>query len=266
MNRAAAKRDGRPGWGGSGAGSTPADGTLSLDAGRSTPLGRALAIDLLLLALFAVQHSGMARPGFKRVWTRLVPRSVERSTYVLASAAVLALLMWQWRPIPGAVWRVEAPAGRAVLWGLYALGWAIVLAATFMISHAHLFGLRQVWERLRGRPVSDPQFQTPGLHRHLRHPIMIGFLIAFWATPAMPRGHLLFAVATTGYILVALQLEERDLVAAFGDRYRAYREQVPMLLPHPWRRLPGATRRRNRATGRRVAVVDEVLGHQTFQV
>lgn len=199
--------------------------------GPAAPLGEALLVNALLLGLFAVQHSVMARPGFKRWWTRIVPPSVERSTYVLATNLVLALLFWQWRPIPGAAWEIENPAGRALAWGLFALGWLIVLAATFMISHAHLFGVQQVWDRFRGQPPSEPRFQTPALYKHLRHPIMIGFLIAFWATPRMTWGHLLFAVATTGYILVALQLEERDLVAYFGDRYRAYQERVPMLLP-----------------------------------
>lgn len=204
----------------------------SVDAGGpETPLGQALLVNALLLGLFAVQHSVMARPGFKRWWTRIVPKSVERTTYVLATNAVLALLFWQWRPIPGTVWEIESTAGRAVMWGLFALGWLIVLAATFMISHAHLFGVQQVWERFRRQEPSSPKFQTPALYKHLRHPIMIGFLIAFWATPEMSWGHLLFAVATTGYILIALQLEERDLVAYFGDRYRAYQEQVPMLLP-----------------------------------
>lgn len=204
----------------------------SVDAGGpEASLGNALLVNALLLGLFAVQHSVMARPGFKRWWTRMVPKSVERATYVLATNAVLALLFWQWRPIPGTVWVIDHPAGRGVMWGLFALGWLIVLAATFMISHAHLFGVQQVWDRFRGRKPSEPRFQTPALYQHLRHPIMIGFLIAFWATPAMTWGHLLFAVATTGYILIALRLEERDLVAYFGDRYRAYQQRVPMLLP-----------------------------------
>lgn len=199
--------------------------------GAATPWQVALLIDLGLLGLFAVQHSGMARPAFKRWWTRWIPRSVERSTYVLAASLVLALLFWQWRPLPEAVWQVEAAAGRTVLWGLFGLGWLVVLAATFMISHAHLFGLSQVHDTLRGREVRAPRFQTPGLYRHLRHPIMIGFLVAFWATPQMTVGHLLFAGATTLYILVALQLEERDLLDSFGERYRRYREKVPMLVP-----------------------------------
>lgn len=202
-----------------------------IDSGPAAPLGEALLVDLLLLGLFAVQHSGMARPGFKRWWTRFVPRPIERSTYVLLASLVLVLLFWQWRALPAPVWHVEAEAGRMLLWGLQGLGWLIVLASTFMISHFHLFGLKQVGDHARGKEPAAPRFQTPGLYRHLRHPIMLGFLIAFWAAPVMSVGHLLFAAATTGYILLALQLEERDLVAFFGDRYRAYREQVPMLLP-----------------------------------
>lgn len=204
----------------------------SVDSGGpQAPLGEALLVNALLLGLFAVQHSVMARPGFKRWWTRIVPKSVERATYVLATNAVLVLLFWQWRPIPGTVWAIDHPVGRGTLWGLFALGWLIVLAATFMISHAHLFGVQQVWQRFRRREPAEPRFQTPALYEHLRHPIMIGFLIAFWAAPEMTWGHLLFAAATTGYILIALRLEERDLVASFGDRYRAYQQRVPMLLP-----------------------------------
>jgi methanethiol S-methyltransferase len=203
----------------------------TIDSGAAAPLGEALLVDLLLLGLFAVQHSGMARPGFKRWWTRIVPQPMERSTYVLLSSLVLMLLFWQWRPLPSMVWSVENGVGRALLWGLQGLGWLTVLVSTFMISHFHLFGLKQVGDHAQRREPGAPRFQTPGLYRHLRHPIMLGFLIAFWATPAMSLGHLLFAVATTGYILIALQLEERDLVGFFGDRYRAYREQVPMLLP-----------------------------------
>lgn len=212
----------------------------TIDSGASGAIWWAVLVDLGLLGLFAVQHSLMARPGFKRWWTKLVPRSVERSTYVLFSSLALALLFWQWRPLAGEVWSVEAPSGRALLWGLFAVGWGLVLASTFMISHAHLFGLRQVYDRFREREPASPGFQTPGLYRHLRHPIMLGFVIAFWATPEMSLGHLLFAAAASGYILVGVTLEERDLVNAFGARYRAYREQVPMLLPG----LKGGGRRR----------------------
>ncbi len=203
----------------------------TIDSGTPGALVPSLLIDALLLTLFAVQHSGMARPAFKRWWTRIVPKPVERSTYVLLASLVLALLFGQWRPLPHVVWEVGDPSARQALWGLHALGWLTVLVSTFMISHAHLFGIRQVADRFRGRELPAPTFQTPGLYRHLRHPIMLGFFIAFWSTPRMTAGHLLFAVATTGYILIALQLEERDLIAAFGARYLSYRERVPMFLP-----------------------------------
>lgn len=217
----------------------------SIDSGAPAPLAEALAINALLLGIFAVQHSVMARPGFKRVWTRIVPHSIERSTYVLFASLALALLFWQWRAMPELVWNVESAAGQAALHLLFAAGWAIVLASTFMISHAHLFGLRQVHDHFRGKEPRPMRFETPALYRHLRHPIMLGFLIAFWATPGMSWGHLLFAVATTGYILIGVKLEERDLVAALGDRYRAYRQHVPMFIPLP--------RRRGRAAGAGVA-------------
>lgn len=212
----------------------------TIDSGPAAPLVPALLINTGLLTLFALQHSVMARPGFKRVWMRLVPPAIERSTYVLFSSAVLALLFWQWRPIPMPVWSVETEAARAVLWAVHIGGWLIVLVSTFFISHAHLFGLMQVRRHKEGREMPELRFQTPGLYRLVRHPIMLGFLIAFWAAPDMSVGHLLFAAASTGYILVALQFEERDLIAVFGDRYRAYREQVRMLLPVP-RRNAGLT-------------------------
>ncbi len=215
----------------------------SIDSGAPAPLAESVAVNALLLGVFAVQHSVMARPGFKRVWTRLVPPSIERSTYVLFASLALALLFWQWRAMPERVWSVESSAGQAALLLLFAAGWSIVLGSTFMISHAHLFGLRQVHDHLRGKEPGAATFETPALYRHLRHPIMLGFLIAFWATPLMTRGHLLFAVATTAYILIAVRLEERDLVAAFGDRYRAYRQQVPMFLPSPRRREGAAAAR-----------------------
>ncbi|MDX1630267.1 MAG: isoprenylcysteine carboxylmethyltransferase family protein, partial [Thermoanaerobaculia bacterium] len=207
----------------------------TVDSGATGPLWQALLVDLGLLTLFAVQHSGMARSAFKRWWTRFVPRPIERSTYVLFSSLVLALLFWQWRPLTAEIWSVEASWAQGLLWGLFALGWALVLVSTYLISHAHLFGLRQVYDHHRGRELSSPGFQTPSLYRHLRHPIMLGFLIAFWATPHMTAGHLLFAVASSGYILVGVALEERDLLRAFGERYRTYREQVPAFLP----RIPG---------------------------
>jgi protein-S-isoprenylcysteine O-methyltransferase Ste14 len=206
-----------------------------IDLGPSAPTTTAVAIDGALLLLFAVQHSGMARPGFKRWWTRIVPAPVERSTYVLVSSLALALLFWQWRPLPQLVWQVEGTA-RLVLYGVAAAGWLLVLSSTFLINHFDLFGLRQAWLHMRGRVDADVPFVTRVFYRMVRHPLMLGFLIAFWATPSMSLGHLLFALATTGYILVAVKfLEERDLVAQFGDTYNDYRRRVPMLLPWPRR-------------------------------
>ncbi len=205
----------------------------TIDSGETTAFLPALLINLLLLGLFAIQHSGMARQEFKEWWTNIIPKPIERSTYVLLSSAVLILLMWQWRPMPTVIWSVENEIGQNLLWGLFALGWLIVLASTYMISHAHLFGLKQVRQYLNRKKLSGPRFQTPGFYRYVRHPLMAGFFIAFWATPHMTLGHLLFSVATTGYILIALRLEERDLIRHFGDRYRMYRQQVPMIFPLP---------------------------------
>lgn len=202
-----------------------------IDGVPTTGFARALLIDLGLLALFAVQHSVMARPAFKRWLTKFIPEAAERSTYVLAASVALIVLFYNWQPLGGVVWNVENGVLRTLLLVLSAFGWLLVLAATFLINHFDLFGLRQVWLQLKGRPYSTLRFSTPGPYRLVRHPLYLGFLFAFWATPTMTVTHLVFAVATTAYILLAIQLEERDLVSALGDDYRRYREQVPMILP-----------------------------------
>jgi protein-S-isoprenylcysteine O-methyltransferase Ste14 len=203
----------------------------SIDSGAAGPLVESLIINTLLLGAFAIQHSVMARQGFKRVWTRIVPHAIERSTYVLLSSLVLLLLYWQWRPLPAPIWTVDNAIAATVLHAIFWLGWVLVVFSTFLISHFQLFGLTQVFARLLGKQMPEPQFRTPLLYKGVRHPLYLGFVLAFWSTPAMTIGHLLFAVATTGYILIAIQLEERDMINAFGDQYRRYREQVGMLFP-----------------------------------
>lgn len=205
----------------------------SIDTGDVVPLPQALVVNVLLLGIFALQHSVMARPEFKRLWTKIVPKPIERSTYVVFASLALLLMYWQWRPITDPVWTVENGIARAVLHGLFLSGWLIVLLGTFMINHFDLFGLRQVYFHLRNKQHDDPGFRTPFFYKFLRHPIMLGFIIAFWATPDMTVGHLLFAAATTIYILIAIQLEERDLVRHFGEPYREYRRKTPMLIPRP---------------------------------
>ena len=203
----------------------------SIDSGRTIPLGEALLINAALLTVFAVQHSVMARPAFKRIWTRIIPKQAERSTYVLFSSIALIVLFRLWQPMGGVVWNVEQPVFRAVLYGLFALGFLVVLVSTFLINHFDLFGLRQVYLYLRGKEYTQLRFGTPVLYRHVRHPLYLGWLLAFWATPTMTIAHLVFAVATTAYIFIAIQLEEKDLIDAYGNDYKRYRESVPMILP-----------------------------------
>lgn len=203
----------------------------TLDGPRVGPLGASIAINAGLLGLFAVQHSVMARRWFKERWTRIVPQQIERSTYVLLSSLALIVLFWQWRPLGGVIWEVTDPVGRVVLWSLFGFGWALVLVSTFLINHFDLFGLRQVWLAFRERPYTALTFRTPGPYRLVRHPLYVGWFFAFWMTPKMTSAHLLFAVATTAYILIAIQFEERDLVHFHGDAYDDYRRRVPMLIP-----------------------------------
>lgn len=206
-----------------------------LDGAPTMPWPQAIAIDLGLLTLFALQHSVMARPAFKRRWTRIVPKAAERSTFVLFSGLALIGFFLFWQPIGGIVWTVESPWLRGLIWGLYGLGWAILVGSTFLIDHFDLFGLRQVWLELRGKPYTALEFRTPLLYRHLRHPLYLGMVILLWSAPTMSLIHLIFALGGTGYILVAVRLEERDLERAHPE-YAAYRRSVPMLIPRPGRR------------------------------
>ncbi len=203
----------------------------SIDSAREGPLGYALWNNTLLVGIFAIQHSVMARPWFKKRWTKIVPDPVERSTYVLLTSLLLALLFWQWRPLHGVVWSVDHPTVETVLWVFFWLGWGLVLVSTFIIDHFDLFGLRQVWLHLRGKPYRPPVFQVPSFYKYVRHPLLLGFVIAFWAAPTMTTGRLVFAVVTTLYMLVAIRFEEHDLVASHGQAYVDYRRRVPMLIP-----------------------------------
>jgi protein-S-isoprenylcysteine O-methyltransferase Ste14 len=209
----------------------------TIDTGPVAPMLEAVIIDLLLMSVFAIQHSVMARRQFKQWWTQFVPKPVERSTYVLFSSLALVLLFWQWRPIPAVVWEVTDPPIAMAILGVSLIGWLIVLTSTFLINHFELFGVHQVANNLTGRPMPAQRFRTPLFYKFVRHPIYLGFIIAFWAAATMTIGHLLFAAVTTAYIFVGILLEERDLVALFGDDYRRYKDRVSMLLP--WRKSTG---------------------------
>lgn len=208
----------------------------SLDGIPAAPLGQALTADLGLLGIFAVQHSGMARPGFKEWWKRVVPEAAERSTYVLVSSLALAALFIYWEPIGGVVWSLVPGAARNLVIGLYVFGWLLLLYTTFLIDHFDLFGLKQIWRRLNERSYRAPVFRTPSLYKLVRHPLYIGWLTIFWAAPTMTVAHLIFALGSTAYILIAIRFEERDLVSAFGSAYLDYRARTPMIVPRLWPR------------------------------
>lgn len=203
----------------------------SIDSGTASDWVTSLVVDGVLLGLFAVQHSVMARPAFKRLWMPIVSEAAERSTYVLFTNLLLLLMFWQWRPLPDPVWDLASPPLRALIWAINGFGWLVVLVSTFLIDHFELFGVRQVYLHFTGQPFRTADFQTRALYRYVRHPLLSGFVIAFWVTPTMSVGHLFFAAMTTAYILVAVQLEERDLVTSHGDEYREYQRQVGMLIP-----------------------------------
>ncbi len=209
----------------------------SMDTGASSPLGEALVINLLLLSVFAVQHSVMARKGFKRWWTKIIPAEIERNTYVLFSSLALALLYWQWRPMGEVIWDVSNTPLAPILIGLSLTGWFIVVISTFLLDHFELLGLRQAYSNLYGQQASNTTFRTPGLYLFVRHPIYLGFTIAFWATPIMTSAHLLFAIATLGYTLIGIRFEEKDLVSEFGEQYRSYQSKVSMLFPIKYSRI-----------------------------
>ncbi|MEJ2636549.1 MAG: NnrU family protein [Calditrichia bacterium] len=208
----------------------------SVDSGQSASLLGALAVDLGLISLFGLQHSIMARRSFKRWLTGFMPKSMVRSTYVIASSAVLVILFWQWQPLNPAVWNIENPAGQMVMNALFALGWLILLVSTYLINHFELFGLQQVYTQLKNQPFEPPHFQTPLFYRIIRHPMMVGIIIAMWATPFMSAGHILFAWGLTGYILAGVWFEERDLVKSFGRKYQIYQSEVPKIIPRLRRR------------------------------
>ncbi len=209
---------------------------VSIDSGTDGSLTTALLVNVLLLAVFGVQHTVMARPTFKRAWTKIVPEPVERSTYVLITNLLLIALFWLWQPMTGVIWEIDNTIGRGILWALFGVGWLLVLVATLQINHLDLFGVRQVWLYFGGKEYTHVKLATPVLYKHVRHPLYVGWITAFWATPSMTAGHLLFAAGSTVYILIAIYFEERNLVEFHGDGYVEYRKRTPMLIPRPWKR------------------------------